>query len=166
MSNDADDKKRFSLFGTTFSGAQIIQSPASDNAKQLITRSFIIAMSVPSIVLVLLFLIGADVIGSLILISVSAYIAWASYWGIVGVFKFIEGRRTAVKIGHFFDHSFLEEMAKSFLTDPATGLGLVGMIVLPVVIGMVYGVLGGCVYEFMRCRRIAQNPALDPLDAE
>jgi hypothetical protein len=152
------------MFGTTFKGAQIIQSPASDNAKQLITRSFIVALAVPLNVLVLLFMSDADAVGSLILMAVSAYIAWASYWGIVGVFKFIEGRRTAVRIGHFFErHSFLKEMAERFLTEK---VGLGGMIVFPVVIGMVYGVLGGCVYEFMRCLRIAQNPALDPLDAE
>ncbi|HEV2199542.1 MAG TPA: hypothetical protein VGR73_06960 [Bryobacteraceae bacterium] len=119
-----------------------------------------ITLAVSFIVLVLLFISEADIVGSLILMAVSVYIAWASYWGIVGVFKFIQGRRTAVKIGHFFErHSFLKGLAERFLTE---GVGLGGMIVLPVV----YGVLGGGVYEFIRCRRIAQNPALDPLDVE
>jgi hypothetical protein len=154
------------MFGTTFKGAQIIQSPASDNADQLITRSFELAVAVPLVVLILLLVSEADIVGSVILVAVSAYIAWACYWGIVGVFKFIGGRRTAAKIGHFFErHSFLERMARSFLTDPANGLGPGGTVALTVVIGMAYGILGGCVYEFMRCRGVAQNPALDPLDA-
>jgi hypothetical protein len=122
-----------------------------------------VALTVSLIVLVLLFISETDIPGSLILIAVSAYIAWASYWGIVGVFKFIEGRRTSLKIGHFFEaNPFLSEMAERLLTE---GAGLVGMIAIPVGTGMVYGVLGGCIYEFRRCRRIAQNPALD-IDAE
>jgi hypothetical protein len=162
--SEATEDKRFSMFGTTFQGAQIIESPASDNAKQHIARSFRAALAVPLIVLVLLFISEADIAGSLILMAVSAYIGWASYWGIVGVFKFIEGRRTAVKIGYFFEaHSFVREIAERLLTEK---VGLGGMIAIPIGMGIVYGVLGGCVYEFMRCRRIAQNPALDPLEAE
>jgi hypothetical protein len=159
----ASDQEQFRMFGTTFAGTQIIESPASDNAKQVIARSFKVTLALSLAVLGLLFADGANIAGLLVLTALSAYIAWASYWGIAGVFKLIEGRPIAVKIGEYFEaHPTLKEKTAEQLADK---LGIVGIIAFPICIGIVYGVLGGCVYEFLRCRRIARNPEL-PAEAE
>ena len=64
--------ERFSMFGTTFRGAEIIQSPAVDDAEQLVIRSFVIAAVIPLIGLVLLLLHGVGIARSLLLTGFSA----------------------------------------------------------------------------------------------
>lgn len=60
------------MFGTTFRGAQIIRSPASDNAERHMIRSFVIAGVIPLLVLAPLLWNKVAILDSLLILSISA----------------------------------------------------------------------------------------------
>jgi len=141
---------RFSIFGTTFQGAQIIQSPGSEDDKRHIFRSLVTAGATPLLLSFPLFWTGLATHRLLLLLGLSAYVAWASYWGTVGIASYVadlEARDVPV--------------ARAVL-----GIDLaahwIGPIVLaaPVAIGILYGALGGGVYEFMKRGKLAKAPEI------
>jgi hypothetical protein len=75
----------FTMFGTTFRGAKIVRSPASDNAKRHMTRSWTFTGAATLVALALVFWHRIALPGVAPALGMSAYGAWASYWGVVGV---------------------------------------------------------------------------------
>jgi len=139
--------ERFSMFGTTFEGARIVQSPAAENARQHVTRSWLLACAAPLIALAPLLWNRVSVLDSLALMCLSAYVAWATYWGTVGVSNFLMGqanRRGAEAAMHFAAHR----------------LGTYALVVVPLTLGILYGTLGGGMREFLKHRRVVRNPGL------
>jgi hypothetical protein len=143
-------ESRFSIFGTTFQGAQIIQSPGSEDAKRHVFRSLAAAGAAPLLLLFPLVWTGLATQYLVLLLGLSAYVAWASYWGIVGIANYVadlgtrevpDDRSTAFSIELF-----------------ALWIGPI-LIAAPVVIGILYGALGGGVFEFMKRRKVARAPA-------
>jgi hypothetical protein len=51
---------------------------------------------------------------------------------------------------------------RAFIHPIVEKSNLYGIILIPVALGMVYGTLGGGVYEFLKCRRIARHPDIAP----
>jgi len=103
------EPERFKMFGTTFEGSRVVQSPLSDNARFHMVRSSILLGVAPVIVLPLLLWKKWAVLGSLTLSVLSAYLGWASYWGVVGVANFLvdHGERRAAKTArHVVVHHF------------------------------------------------------------
>jgi hypothetical protein len=86
----------------------------------------------------------------LIALGASAYGAWASYWGIVGLSGGLmdrghsRGVRTSLR---FLSHHY----------------GLLGVVGLPLILGILYGVCGGGAYQFLQNRRLMKNPGLLPM---
>ncbi len=117
------------------------------------TQSLIAAAVVPFLLLIiLLVLFEFDGIAFLAVAGISAYVAWASYWGIVAAL------RLATNIGEGkLPKGFLGELISKFITE---GLGLLGMVLAPIALGILYGILGGGVREFLNYRRLANNPDL------
>jgi hypothetical protein len=143
-------ESRLSIFGTTFQGAQIIQSPGSEDDKRHIFRSLVTAGATPLLLFFPLFWTGLATHRLLLLLGLSAYVAWASYWGAVGIARYVAD---------------LEARDVPAASRAALGIDLVafwiGPIVLaaPVAIGILYGALGGGVYEFMKRRKLVQRPS-------
>jgi hypothetical protein len=135
--------EQFTMFGTTFRGTQIIRSPATDDARRHIIRSSVLAAIVPLLLLVPLLWNGVAVRDTLLVLMISAYVAWASYWGIVGVASAFtdHGDRPGWKVA-------------THLTAHHLGVYLLGV---PIVLGILYGVRGGCAYEFLKYRRVLKN---------
>jgi hypothetical protein len=85
-----------------------------------------------------------------VILGLSAYVAWASYWGISGIL------------------SYVADLQARDVPVARTAIGIdlaalwIGPIVLaaPVVIGILYGALGGGVYEFMKRRKLAKAPEI------
>lgn len=144
------EPERFNMFGTTFLGEKITESPASEDAKSHLIRSVTIAGIVAVLFLVLLTLAHVRVFVSMLLAGLLAYLAWASYWGIVAATNAVAdlGEQKAPEgfLGEFMMHVAVEALA------------LGGMVLLPIVLGILYGILGGGVYEFLKYRKIANNP--------
>jgi hypothetical protein len=140
------ESDRFSIFGVTFRGAQIVQSPAADNAKRHVIRSSALGGIVSVLLLAALLWSGVSVSTSLLLAAISAYVAWASYWGTVGIARMLgnDGSRPG------------QEMAEILMR---LCLPLVGPLAL-IAIGALYGTLGGGASEFLKCREIIGNPGL------
>jgi hypothetical protein len=140
------------MFGTTFRGATVIQSPAADDARRQITLSLRIAVVVPLLFLSLLVLAGFEVFALLVLAGISAYVVWASYWGVVAAMRAVTnlGEREAPE-------GFLGKFIMKFILE---ALGLLGMVVVPIMLGILYGTLGGGIREFLNYRRTANNPNL------
>ena len=143
-------ESRFSIFGTTFQGAQIIQSPGSEDAKRHIFRSMATAGATPLLLFFPLFWTGLATQYLVVILGLSAYVAWASYWGISGIL------------------SYVADLQARDVPVARTAIGIdlaalwIGPIVLaaPVVIGILYGALGGGVYEFMKRRKLAKAPEI------
>jgi len=139
--------ERFSMFGTTFHGDKIVLSPADLDARQLIIRSFIIAPVSFLLATGLLVLNEVGVVTSLALAGFFTYIAWTSYWGIVGI---VRGWKEP-KCGEPIEDLDLRDTILQML-------GL--LIVAPFVIGILYGLLGGGIREFLYYRRLAGKSAV------
>ena len=133
----------FRLFGTTFQGSRIVESPASQEAKRQFRRSMVLAAAAPLVLLAVLLLNGFALAHWILPLALSSYLAWGSYWGTVGVIRMFSERKVS---------RWAIELA-------ARHASLYGLL-LPVLIGVLYGVLGGGVYEFQRARRIVKNPGL------
>lgn len=84
-----DSESRFSIFGTTFQGAQIIQFPGSEDVKRHMFRSVAIAVAAPLLLFSPLAWTGLATQYLTILLALSAYVTWASYWGIVGMASYV-----------------------------------------------------------------------------
>ncbi len=137
----------FTMFGVTFRGAQIIRAPAADDARRRVIRSWVLACVVPLPLLALLSWAGVGLLTSVALATASAYITWASYWGIMGI------ARILVDAG---DQPAMETavLAAILRLEPL-------ILVAPIAaVGILYGMLGGGVYEFLRCREIIKHPEL------
>jgi hypothetical protein len=138
------------MFGTTFRGAKIIQSPGSEDAKRHIIRSLAAAGATPLLLFFPLFWTGLATQYLVLLLGLSAYVAWASYWGAVGIL------------------SYVTDLQARDIPAARTAVGIdlaalwIGPIVLaaPVAIGILYGALGGGVHEFMKRRKLAKTPEI------
>jgi hypothetical protein len=135
---------RFTIFGATFHGAEIVETPDSANAKLHMSRSLAVAAGAPPLVLLFAHLSGVSWTVSSVAAAIAIYVAWASYWGVLGVLELLahEASGAADVAIHFLFHH----------------LHIHGF-VLPVLIGVVYGTLGGGVWEFSKHRRTMRNPA-------
>jgi hypothetical protein len=85
----------------------------------------------------------------MLVLGLSAYVAWASYWGIVGVASYVAdlGAREVPD----------ECNAASSIYLLALWAGPI-VLAAPVVIGVLYGALGGGAYEFTKYRKFAKGP--------
>ncbi len=144
------EPEQFRMFGTTFQGSRVVQSPLSDNAKRHIFRSSILLGITPLIVLPVFLWNKLAALDSLALSVLAAYVAWASYWGGVGIADLLadHGERRA---------------ARAALHVAVHHLGIYGLVGLPLTLGIVYGTLGGGAYEFVKSRRIVRNLGLPSL---
>ncbi len=133
------------MFGTTFEGSRLVHQPAIDDAKVHLTRSWVMSGVAPLLLMVVLFWIQMAVVRALILTGSLIYIVWACYWGFVGLFD------TVTMYGErLFHNPKTEHMAITFILH-VFGVGL------PLVIAILYGILGGGAYQYVRYRRIASN---------
>ena len=143
---------RFSIFGTTFQGAQIIRSPKSEDDKRHMFRSLETAGATPLLLFFPLFWTGLATQYLVLLLGLSAYVAWASYWGIVGIASYVAD---------------LEARDVPAAGIAVLGIDLAALWIGPMVlaalvaIGILYGALGGGVYEFMKRRKLAKTPAAE-----
>src|SRR5580698_4342529 len=120
----------FTMFGTTFRGAKIVRSPASDNAKRHMTRSWTFTGAATLVALALVFWHRIALPGVALALGMSAYGAWASYWGVVGVSgAMLDPNR---KRGNGIAFRFLSHQ-----------FGLLGVVGFPLLLGILYGTLGG-----------------------
>ena len=131
------------MFGTTFEGAEIVQSPAGENAKRHMMWSSAALAVVTPIVGIACFLSDVLPIYSVALAVIAGYCVWASYWGAVAVSRVLTADHRGTKVG-------LHAMAHH--------LNIYGLIGLPLTVGILYGTLGGGVYEFLKQRQLIRNP--------
>ena len=130
-------ESRFSIFGTTFQGAQIIQSPGSEDAKRHIFRSLATAGATPLLLFFPLAWTGLATQYLVLLLGLSAYVAWASYWGIVGIVSYVA------------DLDAREVQCSASFSFNCLALWIGPIVLAPVVIGILYGALGGRVYAWL-----------------
>lgn len=146
------------MFGTTFEESRIVKSPASEDAKEHLTRSIVIA----SIACGVLF-VGMAVFSRKPAVAVEAaagsfYLAWASYWGILAVANGL----AEITIRDLPNLKALSEAIADKLFAKGGGCLL---ILLPIAVGIVFGTLGGGIYIFLKYREIARNPDASLSDA-
>jgi len=145
-----EERERFVMFGTRFEGSRIVHHPAMDDAKQHLGRSWSIALAATLIVTVFLLWNQTPVFIAFVLAGLAAYVAWASYWGIVGF-----GGWTTNFIANYVKPEkppFMEELLWNLATD--------GVLVIPLftaTIGILYGVVGGGILVWLKHRRIVAN---------
>jgi hypothetical protein len=108
------------------------------------------AAGAPLLVLALLLFNGVDLRRSMLLASVALYAGWASYWGIAGTGGLLAGAA---------DDEAGSRAVKRAGTFVVRHAGIWGVVGVPILLGLVHGNLGGGVYEFLRFRRIARDPA-------
>ena len=142
-------ESKFSIFGTTFQGAEIIQSPGSEAAKRHIFRSLATAGATPLLLCFPLVWTGLATQYLVLLLGLSAYVGWASYWGVVGIASYVAD----------LDAGEVERTSVFSIYLLASWLGPI-VLAAPVVIGILYGALGGGVYEFMKRRKLAKAPGI------
>jgi hypothetical protein len=147
------EPERFGMFGTTFRGSHVVRSPAGDDAERHIWQSLLTAAVVPLLVLILLIMSHVTMLWTVMGTAISAYVAWTSYWGIVGVSDIltdITAGRSEEELPWYL--KFVKELIEEgFHTEWAVPLVAFGM-------GVLYGVLGGGLYQFLKHRKIASNP--------
>lgn len=148
---EEDPPTQFSMFGTIFQGSKVVQSPASEDAKLHLGRSLKLTIIVSGVVLGLGMLSG-DVLASFVGAAICAYLTWASYWGILGVVRRLTGYFENGVPNTFLGHFIVE-----FIGGKEGGGGL-GWFILPVFLGIVFGIFGGGIGVYLRYQGIAENP--------
>ena len=137
------ESARFEMFGTTFQEGQIVRSPEGDDARRYMVLSWVITGVALLLVLGLLFLNRVALYKSLLILTVSAYVAWASYWGVVRVRNVWPDDTDSIG-------------ATIAVHIAAYQLGLFGL-AIPIVLGILYGVPGGGIHEFLRQRKVIRK---------
>ncbi len=134
----------FAMFGVTFKGEQIIRSPAADDARRHVIRSWALACVVPLPLLIILSWYGVGLLNTVALAIATAYIMWGSYWGIVGIARILvdAAGQSSTETGVF----------AAFCACDCR------ILVVPIALGILYGILGGGVNEFLKCREIIKDP--------
>jgi len=133
------------MFGTTFQGAQVIRTPAAEDAKPHFKRSLIAAALAPPLVLLPLLPDNLTVHAAFLLVIPSTYAGWSIYWGFVGIGNLLLKDRSTVA------ESAIHGLAESLGEHPY---------VLAVILAL-YSLCGGGIYEFRKYRRIAANLTVD-----
>jgi len=141
------DSERFSMFGVAFQGSQLIQSPAGDNAKVHLRRSWIAAGAVALLALIGIWCWPLPAAAAVLLPGFAFYVGWACYWGFVGVADFLTDLAARDANRGFAWHAGIHLLVER--------MSVYGPPLAFATVGIAYGILGGGIREFLKYRRLA-----------
>ncbi len=154
----ASSPQGFRIFGVALRGAEIVESPASEDAKRRLRTSWIFTAAGPLAILMLLVTNGVGWTFSLKFAGMSVYVVWAWYWGFIALMNFLTGSDKRVEAATDLTTAFSGPAAVIFGID--SGIAFIAVVALGILLGVVYGTLGGGIREFLKYRSMARNPGL------
>jgi hypothetical protein len=143
----------FSLFGTTFEDSRIVKSPASEDAKEHLARSTFVTAIASGVLFVGTALMSHKSMAAFELAAAFSYLVWASYWGILAVVNGL----AEITIREMPNLKAWSKAIADKLFEHGAGFLL---ILLPIAVGIVFGVLGGGTFVFLRYLKIAKHPEM------
>jgi len=137
MSSD----REFRLFGATFRGTELMDSPAMANAREHMRRSIVVSAVAPVFAVAVLLLAGVSVRTALVCGAVAIYLAWSCYWGVVGL-----SDKAA-------DDRWRNGMKEAWVDGGY--VSTIFTVLFPWAVALVFGPFGGGIYFFLRYRKLA-----------